>query len=61
VYGRGLLDKSPMLQHLTPASAIVFATFEFGFYGCVMLTVASLARRGLDRRGGTPSAADVVR
>jgi len=45
VYGRGLLEKSPMLQHLSPASAIVFATCEFGFYGCVMLTLASLARR----------------
>lgn len=61
VYAHGLLERSPMLQHLTPASAIVFATFEFGFYGCVMLTLASLARRGLDRRGGSPSAANVVR
>jgi hypothetical protein len=61
VYGRGLLEKSPMLQHLSPTSAIVFATCEFGFYGCVMLTLASLARRRLDWRGGTPSAANVVR
>lgn len=61
VYGRGLLEKSPMLQHLTPASAIVFATFEFGFYGCAILTTASLVRRRLDWRGGTPSAANVVR
>lgn len=40
-----------MLQHLTPASAVVFATFEFGFYGCVMLTVASFVQRTVDRRG----------
>lgn len=51
ICGRGLLEKSPMLEHLTPMSAIVFATFEFGFYGCVILTVSSLLRRGLDRRG----------
>ena len=55
VYGRGLLEKSPMLQHLTPASAIVFATFEFGFYGCVMLTLATFAQRALDRRGRGPT------
>ena len=57
VYGRGLLEKSPMLQHLTPASAIVFATFEFGFYGCVMLTLAVFAQRALDRRGARLHAA----
>ena len=51
IFGRGLLEKPPMLQHLTPASAIVFATFEFGFYGCVMLTVSSFLQRTLDRRG----------
>jgi hypothetical protein len=45
-----------MLQHLTPASAIVFATFEFGFYGCVMLTLATFAQRTLDRRGARPGA-----
>jgi hypothetical protein len=49
-YARGLLEKSPMLQHLTPASAIVFATFEFGFYGCAMLLVASQVRSLLERR-----------
>jgi len=45
IYGRGLLVNTPMLQHLTPASAIVFATFEFGFYGCLILLVASGATR----------------
>jgi hypothetical protein len=50
VLGRGLLERSPMLQHLTPASAIVFATFEFGFYGCVILLVASRVQSLLDRR-----------
>ncbi len=45
VYGRDLLVNTPMLQRLTPASAIVFATFEFGLYGCVILVVASRLRR----------------
>jgi len=48
----GLLERPPMLQQLTPASAIVFATFEFGFYGCAILALGSLLRRGIDRRGG---------
>ncbi len=55
VYGLGLLLKTPMLVHLTPASAIVFSFFEFTFYGCVILTVSArlhalLARR--DHEGG---------
>jgi hypothetical protein len=41
IYGRGLLVRTPMLQLLTPTSAIVFATFEFGCYGCLILAVAS--------------------
>jgi hypothetical protein len=50
VYARELLTKSPMLQHLTPLSAIVFATFEFGFYGCAMLAAAAILQGRLDRR-----------
>jgi hypothetical protein len=61
IYGRGLLANSPMLQHLTPSSAIVFATFEFGFYGCAMLTVASTVQRLLDRRGRSPAPPGPVR
>jgi len=45
ILGRGLLANTPMLQRLTPASAVVFATFEFGFYGCVILLVAWRVRR----------------
>ena len=52
IYGRGLLANTPMLQHLTPASAIVFATFEFGFYGCVILVAGTLVRRVLERARG---------
>lgn len=51
ILGRGLLENSPMLVQLTPASAIIFATFEFGFYGCVMLTLSAFLQRALDRRG----------
>lgn len=50
VYGRGLLVSSPMLRHLTPASAIVFATFEFGFYGCAILAVAWQVQRRMKPR-----------
>ncbi len=39
---RGLLEKPPMLQGATPASAIVFSGFEFVFYGGVILVVATL-------------------
>jgi len=50
ILARGLLSGSPMLQHLTPASAVVFATCEFGVYGCVILVVATLLQRAKDRR-----------
>ncbi len=49
-YGRGLLSRTPMLERLTPASAIVFATFEFGCYGCVILLLAWRVQRLLDAR-----------
>ena len=38
---RGLLDKPPMLQGVSPLSATVFPFFEFVFYWCVILTLAS--------------------
>jgi hypothetical protein len=50
VFARGLLERSPMLQHLTPASAVVFATCEFAFYGCVILTIATRVQRVLEHR-----------
>jgi hypothetical protein len=52
VFARGLLERSPMLQHLSPASAIIFATFAFGFYGFLLLLVAWRVERLL-HRGGT--------
>jgi hypothetical protein len=38
---RGILDKPPMLQGVSPLSATVFPFFEFVFYWCVILTLAS--------------------
>jgi hypothetical protein len=39
---RGLLDKPPMLQGASPLAAVVFSGFEFVFYSCVILSLASL-------------------
>jgi hypothetical protein len=39
---RGLLDKPPMLQGASPVAAVVFSGFEFMFYSCVILSLASL-------------------
>ncbi len=55
ILGRGLLANAPMLQRLTPASAIVFATFEFGFYGCVIVFVAWRVQRMLEARRRAPA------
>lgn len=46
---RGLLDKPPMLQGVSPLSATVFPFFEFVFYWCVILTIASAMHK---RRNG---------
>jgi Na+/serine symporter len=35
-----------MLQGANPVGAIVIAVFEFMFYWCIMLSVASLLRHG---------------
>ncbi len=55
ILGRGLLANSPMLQRLTPASAIVFATCEFGFYGCAILFVAWRVQRMREARRLAPA------
>jgi hypothetical protein len=49
---RGLVEKPPMLQGASPLAAVVIAVFEFTFYWCVNLTIASLLRRGLERATG---------
>ncbi len=42
---RGIVDKPPLLQGVAPAAAVVVAVFEFMFYGCIILSVASLRHR----------------
>jgi hypothetical protein len=39
---RGILTGPPMLQGASPLAALVIAFFEFGFYWCVILTLAVL-------------------
>jgi hypothetical protein len=43
---RGLVEKPPMLQGVNPVAAVVIAGFEFMFYWCIMLSIASLLLRG---------------
>jgi len=46
IYGLGILDKVPILQGVNPASALVFAFFEYIFYWSVVLGIAGLLGRG---------------
>jgi len=46
IYGRRMLEKVPLLQGVSPASALVFGVFEFIFYWSVILVVAVVLRRG---------------
>jgi hypothetical protein len=45
IYGRGMLETVPVLQGVSPASALVFGIFEFMIYWAVIL----LAAAGIDR------------
>jgi len=42
---RGILEKPPMLQGASPVAAVVIAIFEFMFYWCIVLSIASLLKR----------------
>ena len=42
---RGLLEKPPMLQGVSPVAASVMPIFEFIFYWCIILVLASTLRR----------------
>jgi hypothetical protein len=46
IYGLGILDKVPILQGVSPTSALVFAFFEYIFYWSVVLGIAGLLGRG---------------
>lgn len=43
---RGILEKPPMLQGVSPVSAIVLPFFEFVFYWCAIVGIASTIRHG---------------
>lgn len=45
---RGILDKPPMLQGASPVAAAIMPIFEFIFYWCIILGIASLLRRRQD-------------
>ena len=44
IYRYRLLDRCPMLQEVTPTSALTFGFFEFAFYWAVVLALAALFR-----------------
>jgi hypothetical protein len=41
IYWMGLLE-TPLLKNVSPASALTFGFFEFAFYWCIILIIASL-------------------
>lgn len=55
---RGILVKPPMLQGASPVAAVVIAIFEFIFYWCITLSIASLLQR--DRKWLSGSGQDKV-
>jgi hypothetical protein len=42
---RGILEKPPLLQGASSVAAVVIAIFEFMFYWCIVLSIASLLKR----------------
>jgi hypothetical protein len=50
IYRFDLLERCPLIQGISPASALVFGIFEFGFYWSVVLTLSSLVARAVRRR-----------
>ena len=49
---RGILVKPPMLQDASPVAAVVIAIFEFMFYWCITLSIASLLQHSRKRLRG---------
>jgi hypothetical protein len=45
IWGRGMLEKSPLFEHASPASALTFGFFEFIVYWSGILLVAALVDR----------------
>jgi len=48
-YGRGMLEKVPMLRGVSVAAMLVFGIFEFIIYWSLILIIAILFRRGWER------------
>lgn len=46
IYGMRMLDKVPILQGVSPASALVFGVFELILYWGLILAAAALLQRG---------------
>jgi hypothetical protein len=42
----GIVDKPPMLQGVAAAAAVVVAVFEYVFYWCIILSIASVLQQG---------------
>ena len=51
IWGRGMLQKSPLFQDASPASALAFGFFEFIVYWSGILLVAALIDRLRNRDG----------
>jgi hypothetical protein len=49
-YGRGMLEKVPVLRGVSDVSALVFGIFEFTAYFSFILLAASLVQRSRERR-----------
>jgi len=48
IYRFDLLERCPLIQGISPASALVFGLVEFGFYWSVVLTASNVVARLLD-------------
>jgi len=51
IYGLRMLEKVPILQGVSPASALVFGLFEFIFYWGIIIAIALLLRWAWKRWG----------
>jgi hypothetical protein len=57
IYGRGMFEKVPILQGVSPASALTFGVFEFIVYWSVILAITVLIRCVMERGGNSPQPA----
>ena len=49
IYRMGILEKVPMLRGISPVSVLVFSVFEYILYWGIVLALAGLANRTLQR------------